>query len=72
MEDMIGMWGKVFSPPICCIFFHDASVKIILQLTWVTFAIGAQWSALGVGVGLREGEGRPRSAIGDEERERER
>ena len=31
------------------------AVKIVLQLTWVTFAIGTQWSALGVGVGLGEG-----------------
>ena len=46
-------------------------VKIILWLTWVTFAVGTQWSALGVGVRLGEGRRRPRSAIGDEERERE-
>ena len=46
-------------------------VKIILQLTWVTFAVGTRWLALGVGVGLGEGRRRPRSAVGDEERERE-
>ena len=38
---------------------------------WVTFAVGTQWSALGVGVGLGEGRRRPRSAVGDEERKRE-
>ena len=41
---------------------RSAAVKIILQLTWVTFAVGTQWSALGVGVRLgegREGRGRP-------------
>ena len=27
----------------------DNAVKIKLQLTWVTFAIGTWWSALGVG-----------------------
>ena len=38
-----------------------AGVKIILRLTWVTFAVGTRWSALGVGVGLGEGrEGRGR------------
>ena len=46
-------------------------VKIILRLTWVTFAVGARWSDLGVGVGLGEGRRRPRSAVGDEERKRE-
>ena len=30
-------------------------VKIILRLTWVTFAVGTRWSALGVGVGLGDG-----------------
>ena len=42
--------------------FDVNGVKIILRLTWVTFAVGARWSALGVGVGLgegREGRGRP-------------
>ena len=49
----------------------SAGVKIILRLTWVTFAVGARWSDLGVGVGLGEGRRRPRSAVGDEERKRE-
>ena len=42
-----------------------------MRLTWVTFAVGARWSDLGVGVGLGEGRRRPRSAVGDEERKRE-
>ena len=37
------------------------TVKIKLWLTWVTFAVGARWSALRVRVGLGEGrEGRGR------------
>ena len=32
------------------------AVKIILWLTWVTFAIGTWWSALGVGCRARRGE----------------
>ena len=47
-----------------------AVVKIILRLTWVTFAVGTRWSALGVGVGLGEGG---KAEIGRQRRgERER
>ena len=49
----------------------QAAVKIILRLTWVTFAVGTQWSALGVGVGLREGRER-RGRPSEMRRERER
>ena len=33
-----------------------SDVKIILRLTWVTFAVGARWSALGVGCQARRRE----------------
>ena len=37
-------------------WYVQGGVKIILRLTWVTFAVGTRWSALGVGCRARRRE----------------